>query len=379
MGAGAAVRRGRHGSLRVAPLIATALLLASAGASPWRWGDVAGAEPQPAAAALVPWHDALDASLGARVGTDGALSADVSLRWRLDAAAYLAAARADAADLAEHIATLERQAWLQEQLEVVARACAGAWRALQAALIEGFAADALAHGYPPESLRELDLLRTLLGLDAPTPAGVAPLSDCRLDDLVVGLEVDPRHPRIVEAAAAARLDERATHAIGTPAPASLWLHADAARDRFGSRLGVRVGIDVPLQVAVGGAALTLGSDGRVADATLRWVHGGGSAHRHTARPATAALDPWAELAVATTRRRVEAALHRVEADRRWAYACGGAALAVVIVCVERPVVGLDQLDTLLAAIDAELSVLHAVLAAVEASGRALVELLPSPP
>ena len=355
-------------------------LLASAHASPWPWDDTVPTAPRAVAEERVPWHDALDASLGARVTSDGMVSAELSLRWRLDASAYLARARADARDLALHAGALERQAWLRDQLELVARGCESAWRALQAELIDGATDGELASVHPPETLRELELLRALLTLGSRAPAAVDPLASCRLDALVVGLELAPDHPGIVEAAAAARLAERSAALLDAPAPVSAWLQADAAHDAFGARSGVRVGLDVPLDVRLGAAELTLASDGRAADAAVRWVHGAGAAPRQPAwQPAETTRDLRATLEETLSRRRLETALQRVEADRRWALACGSPEATAIASCLERPVVDIAGLDARLAAIDAELTVLHRVLATIEASGRALLHLVPPAP
>lgn len=364
--------------------LASALALAAAtNASSARWHDALPAPPAPIPALTVPWHDALDAALGARVASDGGLSADLSLRWRLDAPAYLERARADAADLAAHTEALERQAWLRQQLEVVASSCEAAWRSLQRGLIDDLIGIAPGTGLAPEAVDELSLLRALIALGAQDALEVEPLTSCRLDAVVADLELAPEHPRLLEAAAAARLAERSALRLDSPAPASLWLHADLSHDPFGARAGARIGLDLPLDVTLGAAELTLASDGRVADATVRWVSGGGASPRHPSRlgapnqaEGASALRPVLETTL--TRQRLETALHRLEAERRWTQACASSALEAIAACLARPPADLGWVDALLAAIDSELTVLHGALAAIETSGWSLAQLLPAP-
>ena len=347
--------------------------IANGGASAWieHLPDA----PAPVGASSVPWYDALDASASVRLASDASVALDVSLRWRLDAREYLARATGDAGDLALHADALATRTWQFDQLGYVAERCEASWRSAQADLIDRFKQEP---GTPSDALTttELRLMRALLERDAAAPLDADRIRACRLDGLLVTLDLAADHPQLVLDDVERRLGERSARSLRAPAPPSLWLRTDLGRDALGVRANVRVGLDVPLPTTMGASELTLASDGRVSEAGLRWMHASGSSRREpNAPPSMPTSDTHAELAAKLWQLRLQADLRRVDASRRWMHACGADDAGAIVTCVRGLPFDVSHLDALITAVDAELVVLQTTLAAIEASGHALVRLL----
>jgi hypothetical protein len=341
--------------------------------------------PPPADTLTAPrWYDAVDVAAGLSA-TSGAGSrvADLSLRLRLDVEAYLARVAAERADLARLEGALARQRATAEQLAWLARRCEGAWRAWQVQLLDGVLAeapgDAVEAGY-------LASLRALLAIDATRPAAVSDIAACRLPGVLERLALARDHPALAIEAASRSLSDRTAIAMASPAPASAWLHVELAGDVHGPRAAIRAGLDVPIPVGTGGIDLTLRGDAQGASARVAWQRSGMAAAAGWSRRSTAA-DPSAgrggdALGDAFHRRRLEAILLVREAERSWDLACAAIEPRAIVECLAaassdagggRADGGL--VDALLRAIDAELSALRTLLAAIEAAGHGLETLV----
>ncbi|TVR93038.1 MAG: hypothetical protein EA416_05990 [Trueperaceae bacterium] len=339
-------------------------------------GAFLAAPPDPVNATIVPWYDALDASVGARVASDAAIGVDLALRWRLDARAFLARAEADAWDLAEHATALATQAWTLDQLGLIARHCENAWRSVQVALIDRFVR---LQGQSDDIAEELLLVRALLAPASIRHLDGATIDACRLDAVAASLELAPDHPRLVAAMAEQRLGERSSQMVAMAAPMSVWLHADVWKGTSSTRGGLRFGIDVPLPSSVGTSELALSTDGLVADASLRWTHTAGSMQKGPHMPSSQpSATTFADLDADLTRLRLETQLRRLDAARRWSRACGDDAAPTLAACVRRTPFDAAGFEAIFAAIDAELLVLHTALAAIEASGQPLRRIVEGP-
>lgn len=363
---------------RLAAIVSSALVMAAfavAQATPSEWLRALPDAPDAVGASSVPWYDALDASASVRLASDASVALDVSLRWRMDARTYLARAADDARDLALHAQALATRTWQFDQLGYVAQRCEASWRSAQADLIDRFLQEP---GAPNDALTttELRLMRALLERASPTPLDANRVRVCRLDALLVTLDLAADHPQLVLDAVERRLGERSARSLSAPPPPSLWLRTDLDRNALGVRANVRVGIDVPLPTTLGVSELTLASDGRVSEASVRWLHAAGSGAREPpAARVTPAPDTGAALAATLSERRLQASVRRVDASRRWTHACGADDAGAIVTCMRGPAFDVSHLDALLTAVDAELVVLQTTLAAIEASGHALVRLL----
>ncbi len=354
------------------------------------------------------WFDALD--LGATLLASSAApewGAELTLRLRLDAAAYLERSRAEARDLAGLARALDRQARDSELLQRLAARCVGAWRAQQVRLIDLItpgAATASLLGRPDPDLDYLRGLRELLALDATRSAEAGQALGCRLEGVLDALELSPHHPRLVAEQFERSIDARTRAMLTAPAPASAWLRADLRPGNPGVGGGLRFGLELPIPVPGSELDLSLGSEGSGAFARLSWYRSGLAARQpNHALWADTPFDLEAlerELGDALQRRVLEARLMLSAAERQWSEACsrGSAAASVAMRAVVdgsgrfadpvgvRAVVDCltdgphddAHLAALLVAIDAEIAALQALLGAVAASGQELSALLRPP-
>jgi hypothetical protein len=333
-----------------------------------------GSTPLPA----IGWLDAADLSVGLQADpARGSLAANLSARYRLDAAAHLAAKRADAEDLllaAE--ATLERDR-RDARLSAFAIRCEGLWRAWQRALLE----HGLDHVDVPAERAYLEALLALLASSPAPPSGTSGLGACALESWVPEVPFVIDAPVALAAAAEGRLAARA-RAVPEAAPAaSAWFDLELGVGVDAPfRVAVRAGLELPFATPTGGGALTLGVDGLGPDVGLRWaperVDDRIVRQHRRALGLIAAPDPDAERRARFERRALEADLARADAERRWTASCGDTHPDVLLRCLAS---ALDEpgppREDLLTAIDVELGAVHAFLALVEAGGADLVTLL----
>jgi len=356
---------------------ASAAIVASARSEPnaawWRTPPEA---PRAITAEPVRWFDMVDVTLGAAAASDGRLGADVSLRVRLDAVAAHARRSADASDLAELTAALERQRWHNAQLDWFMTGCIGAWRGWQVALLDG-AMMAGRDGQPESAdVTEAALLARLLGLSAGTPADADTAAVCRLDGSLADLRITSAHPVLESHAAERRLNARSADLVATPPPASLWLHGNISGDPYGSSTTFRLGLDVPLPVAAGSSEATLSSAGDALELRWRWQHVGAQAPRSLPTPSgrdDSALI--AELERQLLQRQIESQLYRLDADTRWREVCSVTVAHGVIACLEAGLGDVRRLDLFMVAVDAEIAALQSAFATVDTAGVSLATLM----
>ena len=383
----------------LALLLALPLASAHDGADPSWWRDLPRSRPATSTPRAAPWYDALDLAASAHASSargasaGGTLGAELSVRVRLDAESYLARLDAEAHDLAAIADALERRRHHGAELRWLAARCEGVWRAWQAHHLE--LALASMNDTDPD-LAYLHALRDLHGLRASARAETADVRACRLAARLDTLALAADHPHLLIDQAERSLGERTDAMLAAPAPASAWLHADVRTGSFGPSAGFRFGLDLPIPVAATELGLTIGSEhtfepagtlGRDAAGVsrpggyvrLEWQRAGAAVNRQHGSVSGASPDEPRQLAQELRddlRRRVlEAALLRSDAERHWRDACGAADADTVIACLAGAAARQPPLGTVLAAIDAELTALHAALAAIDASGQGLAALI----
>jgi hypothetical protein len=410
---------------RAPALLGALVLLAAPGAACARdatnhfWSDFWRAEAtvdrpgEPSDVPMSPrWFDALDVGAALHASSAPQVSAELTLRLRLDAADYLQRKRDEAEDFARLARVLEREARDREQLQRLAARCVGAWRAWQVRLIDlvapGGAAAALP-GLSAPDVAYLHGLRALLALDATLAAAADAVQAavaagdaadaCRLGGVIDTLDLAADHPRLVAAALERSIAARTHAMLAAPAPPSAWLLADLRPGSTGGGGALRFGLDLPLPVTDSELDLALGGSGTLATARLSWHRSGAAARRPYHVPSAApppqpeALE--GELRDALRRRTLESRLLLQAADRQWDEACGsgqapraGATDArsagraggrsATIDCLAAGARDEAQLAALLVAVDAEIAALQAMLGAIAASGHALAALVPPP-
>ncbi len=346
------------------------------------WSELPPMPPPGEALAAPHWYDALDVAAGLSTASgDGSLTADLSVRLRLDADAYLERVAAERADLDRLHEALARQRATTEQLTWLARRCEGVWRAWQVRLLDDRLAQTPDHAAKDEYLVSLS---ALLAIDATSPAAASDIGACRLIGVLGGLTLAQDHPALVIEAAGRSLSDRTRTVMASPGPASMWLDVELASDVHGPRAAIRFGLDVPLPVREGGLAVTLAGDAHGVRGRVAWQRSGLVASGASSRPSTAPdTTPRDDtLSDAFARRRLEAILLAREAERSWDLACAAIEPHAVVACLSSAStrVGGAQpdhalVDALLRSIDAELAALRTLLGAIEASGHALETLV----
>lgn len=346
------------------------------------WAELPRFDPAARPLADPHWYDVLDVAVGVTGSTQiGAITADLSLRARLDARAYLDRVASERADLAAMDDAFARQRAMHEQLEWVAQRCEGMWRAWQVRLLDA------ALERPSEAAEDaayLAALRRRLALDASRLATPPDVAACRLPGVLDGLALAHDHPTLVLDAASRSLRERTERVMAAPSPATAWVTLDLEAGSAGRRADVRVGLDLPVPVRTGAVDIQLSGDAQGVRGRVAWQRSGVAAGSlsHQRVTTDASRDDTQERLVDTLLRRgIEAGLLRSDADRLWAASCGAAAPTDVLACMR---LASDRADThlepsvasaLMSAIDAEVRALSAVLGTIEASGHVLEALV----
>ena len=385
----------------LALLIALPLAIAQEGADPTWWRDLPRSRQATATPPAARWYDALDLAAGAHASSAaGVLGAELSVRVRLDAEAYLARVDAEARDLITIADALERRRHHGAELQWLAARCEGMWRAWQAHHLEAALAAARDVPETDPDLAYLRALRDLRRLRAGDRAEAADIRACRVAFTLDGLALAADHPHLVIARAERSLGERTAAMLAAPAPASAWLHAEVSAGSFGPNGGIRVGLELPIPVASTEFALTIGAEHAFEPVTslhrddaagptrpdahvrLGWQRAGAAVNRPAPTVQSGAPDDPRQLEQDLRddlrRRLLEAALLRSDAERHWFDVCGAADADTVVACLAAAPTRQAQLGGVLVAIDAELTALHATLAAIDASGQALAALLGLP-
>ena len=393
------------GAARALALSALALLLAlplaSAhdGADPSWWRELPRSRQAPATPPAARWFEALDLTASAHASSAGGastLGAELSVRVRLDAESYLARIDAEAHDLATIADALERRRHHGAELQWLATRCEGMWRAWQAHHLDLALASMNDRPQTDPDLAYLHALRDLHGLRASARAETTDVRACRLAARIDTLALAADHPHLVIAHAERSLGERTDAMLAAPAPASAWLHADMRADSFGPSAGVRFGLDLPIPVATTELGLTIGAEHTFEPAgtlnpdaagvtrpggyvRLEWQRAGAAVNRRRVSVSAASPDDPRQLAQDLRddlqRRLLEAALLRSDAERHWRDVCGAADADTVIACLAGAPARQPPFGAVLAAVDAELTALHATLAVIDASGHGLATLI----